>query len=96
AACESSNSSLAEFEDDKEAYLFISTYASNFWIGMYVYKPEQSWVWISDNKTVNMSYWNDRPLYLYNEPCGLILYSQGLRIRDYFCDSLEYYICMSI
>ncbi|KAI8773589.1 C-type lectin BiL isoform X2, partial [Biomphalaria glabrata] len=69
---------------------------SNFWIGMYDYNHEQSWVWISDNKTVNMSYWNNHPEFIVNETCGLILYAQGLRIGDRSCDSPEYYICMSL
>ncbi|KAK0065019.1 cell wall protein DAN4, partial [Biomphalaria pfeifferi] len=68
----------------------------NFWIGMYYYTPEQSWVWISDYKTVNMAYWNDVQEYLTNERCGLLVYFDDPNIHGDYCASLEYYICMSL
>ncbi|KAK6991287.1 cell wall protein DAN4 [Biomphalaria glabrata] len=95
AECESLNSSLAELEDIKEAYSFINDEA-NFWIGMYDYKPEQSWVWISDNKTVNMSYWNNLSEYLINETCGLLVFYDVPNIHGDYCDSQQYFICMSL
>ncbi|KAI8773569.1 C-type lectin BiL isoform X2, partial [Biomphalaria glabrata] len=67
-----------------------------YWIGVYDYKQEQSWVWISDNKTVNMSYWNNDPELFTNQRCGFISYEDYLRIFDGGCSIPLYYICMSL
>ncbi|KAK0065018.1 C-type lectin BiL-like isoform X2, partial [Biomphalaria pfeifferi] len=68
----------------------------SYWIGMYDFKLDRSWVWISDNKTVNISYWVEWPEYLNNDTCGYMHYSGGPKISVKNCASTIYYICMSL
>ncbi|KAI8773574.1 cell wall protein DAN4, partial [Biomphalaria glabrata] len=95
--CERLNSSLAEFESREQPIsIYSKVYPFSYWIGVYDYKRERSWVWISDNKTVNMSYWVDTPENLSNDPCGYV-YSYGdpgISVED--CTTKEFYICMSL
>ncbi|KAK6991289.1 C-type lectin BiL-like isoform X2, partial [Biomphalaria glabrata] len=65
-----------------------------YWIGMYDFKSERSWVWISDNRTVNMSYWVQWPENLSNDPCGYMFYVGRPLMSVENCASTPYYICM--
>ncbi|XP_055884217.1 uncharacterized protein LOC106071012 isoform X2 [Biomphalaria glabrata] len=94
--CERLNSSLAEFDSQEQAINIFVSYQSNFWIGVYDYKPEQSWVWISDNKTVNMSYWDESPEDLKNETCGYMYFYDDPKISVKNCASTLFYICMGL
>ncbi|KAK0065020.1 C-type lectin BiL-like isoform X2 [Biomphalaria pfeifferi] len=94
--CDELNSSLAEFESQEQALKVMYKQQSSFWIGIYDFKRDRSWVWISDNKTVNMAYWNQSPEYVKNDTCGYMFNSGGPKIFAKNCAFTIYYICMSL